>query len=57
MKNKINLKVVVFSILALGFLVLTFLVNWLFIIGAVILMILNQRELMKHNLKIRSKNK
>ena len=46
MKNKINLKVVIFSILALGFLVLAFLVNWLFIIGAVILMILNQKELM-----------
>jgi hypothetical protein len=42
-----NLKVVLFSILALGFLVLTFLIDWLFIIGAVILMILNQKELMK----------
>jgi len=44
MKNK---KVVIFSIVALGFLALTFLVDWLFIIGAVILMILNQKELMK----------
>lgn len=42
-----NPKVVIFSIIALGFLILTFAVNWLFIIGAVILMILNQRELMK----------
>jgi len=42
-----NPKVVVYSIIALGFLVLTFLVDWLFIIGAVILMVLNQRELMK----------
>ena len=42
-----NLKVVIFSILDLGFLVLTFLVDWLFVIGAVILMILNQKELMK----------
>lgn len=42
-----NLKVVIFSIIALGFLALTFLVDWIFIIGAVILMILNQRELMK----------
>ena len=42
-----NPKVVIFSILALGFLALTFLVDWLFIIGAVVLMILNQRELMK----------
>jgi len=40
-------KVVVFSLIALGFLVLTFLVNWAFIIGAVILMIMNQRELNK----------
>ena len=44
---KMNLKVTIFSLIALGFLVLTFLVNWMFIIGAVILMILNQRELMK----------
>ena len=46
-KRKYNLKVVIYSILALGFLALTFLVDWLFIIGAVILMILNQREMMK----------
>jgi len=42
-----NPKVVIYSIIALIFLALTFLVDWLFIIGAVILMILNQRELMK----------
>jgi len=42
-----NLKVVIFSILALGFLVLTFLVDWIFIIGAVVLMLLNQKELMR----------
>ena len=42
-----NPKVVIFSIFALGFLVLTFLFNWIFIIGAVVLMILNQRELME----------
>ena len=41
-----NLKVVIYSILALGFLVLTFLVDWIFIIGAVVLMLLNQKELM-----------
>ena len=41
-----NPKVVIFSIFALGFLVLTFLVDWIFIIGAVVLLILNQRELM-----------
>tara|TARA_Y100000310_G_scaffold342963_1_gene448496 strand:- start:4938 stop:5087 length:150 start_codon:yes stop_codon:yes gene_type:complete len=41
-----NPKVVFYSILALGFLILTFLVDWIFIIGAVVLMYLNQRELM-----------
>jgi len=48
-----NLKVTIFSLIALGFLVLTFLVNWMFIIGAVILMILNQRELMKNEQRIK----
>lgn len=42
-----NPKVVLYSIIALGFLYLTFIVDWLFIIPAVILMILNQRELMR----------
>ncbi len=42
-----NWKVVVYSIIALGFLVLTFLVDWMFIIGAVVLLFLNQKELMK----------
>ncbi len=42
-----NPKVVFYSILALGFLALTFFVDWLFIIGAVILMIINQKELMR----------
>ena len=42
-----NLKVVIFSVIAIVFLVLTFLVDWIFIIGAVVLMILNQRELMR----------
>lgn len=44
MKSK---KVVIYSILALGFLALTFFVDWYFIIGAVVLMILNQKELAK----------
>ena len=44
MKSK---KVVVYSIIALFFLYLTFTVDWMFIIGAVILMFLNQKELMK----------
>ena len=47
MKRKPNPKIIIFSLLALGFMALTFLVDWLFIIGAVVLMFLNQRELMK----------
>jgi len=43
-----NLKVVIFSIIALGFLALTFLIDWIFIIGAVIFMFLNQKELIKN---------
>jgi len=46
-----NTKVVIYSIIALGFLALTFLVDWIFIIGAAILMYLNQKELMKKNKK------
>lgn len=42
-----NPKVVIFSLIALAFLALTFFVHWTFIIGAVILMILNQKEIMK----------
>jgi len=42
-----NPKVVLYSIIALGFLALTFLVDWLFIIGAIILVYLNQKELIK----------
>ena len=40
-----NSKVVIFSSVALGFIALTFLVNLYFIVGAVVFMILNQREL------------
>ena len=40
-------KVVILSIIALGFIALTFLVDWLFIIGAVVILFWNQRELMK----------
>ncbi len=54
-KTKTNLKVAIFSIIALGFLILTFAVNWMFITGAVILMILNQRELIKKGNKIINK--
>jgi len=45
--NMKNPKVVIYSLIALGFMVLTFTVNWMFIIGAVILMYLNQKELNK----------
>ena len=40
-------KVLIFSILALGFLVLAYFIDWLFLIGAVALVILNQKELIK----------
>ncbi len=46
MTKKPNIKVAVLSIIALGFIFLTFSVNWMFIIGAVIIMIINQRELL-----------
>jgi len=46
-KTKPNIKVIIYSIIALGFIALTFLIDWLFIIGAVIMIYLNQRELMK----------
>ena len=45
---KPNWKVVIFSLIALVCLVLVFVVNWLFLIPAIILFFLNQKELMKH---------
>lgn len=45
--KKFNLKVVIFSLIALSFIALTFLANPYFVIGAVVFMILNQRELTK----------
>lgn len=47
MKKKPNLKVITYSLAGLGFVALTFLINWMFIIGAVIAIWLNQKELMK----------
>jgi len=47
MSRKPNWKVVIYSIIALGFVALTVLVDWVFIIGAVIIIWLNHRELMK----------
>jgi len=46
-----NKKVVIYSLIAIGCLVLTFTVDWLFIIPAVILMFLNQRELIRDGRK------
>jgi len=43
----INWKVVIYSFLALGFLALSYLINWLFLIPVAILIWLNQKELMK----------
>jgi len=45
--KKINVKVIVYSIIAFGFLALTFLIDWMFIIGALIMIYLNQKELMR----------
>ncbi len=44
--KKINKKVVFLSLLALLFIALTFLISWVFIIGAIIITIINQRELL-----------
>ncbi|MBW6442685.1 hypothetical protein K0A97_02780 [Patescibacteria group bacterium] len=44
-KNKPNLKVTILSLIAIIFLVLTFTVHWLFIMGAIIIMLINQKEL------------
>jgi hypothetical protein len=45
MKRKINVKIVLFSVIALAFIALTFFVNPYFIIGALVLMLLNQAEI------------
>ena len=44
MKNK---KVIIQSIIGLIFIAMTFLIDWAFIIGAVIIIYLNQKELKK----------
>jgi len=38
-------RVVLLSLLAIGFLALAVFVHWMFIVGAVVCMIINQREL------------
>ncbi len=45
-----NPRVVIFSLIALGFIALTFLVNPYFVIGAIVFMIINQRELKRKKL-------
>ncbi len=41
-----NPRVVIFSLLAIGCIVLAFAVHWLFIIGTVVLVGLNQKEIL-----------
>lgn len=47
MKKNFNKKVVVLSLIALGFLALTFFVSPYFIIGAIVCVVINQKEIMK----------
>ena len=46
--KKINVKIIIYSLIAFGFIALMFLVNWMFIIGAVVMGWLNQKELMRN---------
>ncbi len=50
-KRKINWRIIIYSLIALVCLVLMFIVDWLFIIPAVILVFLNQREIIKDRRK------
>jgi hypothetical protein len=47
MKRKFNKKVVAYSLIALGFIALTFFVNPYFIVGAIICVLINQQEILK----------
>ena len=47
-KRKVNIKVIIYSIIAFGFIALTFLVDWMFIAGAILMLWLNQKELVKN---------
>jgi len=42
-----NPKVFTLSIIALGFVFLAFFIDWYFLMGAVVIMIYNQKEIMK----------
>ena len=46
-KRGINWKVVIYSVIGLECIALTFLVDWMFIIGTVVCIFLNQKELNK----------
>ena len=46
-KPALNWKIIIYSLIAFGFIALTFLVDWMFIIGAAVMVALNQRELMR----------
>jgi len=52
--RKINWKITILSIIALGFVILSFIANWFFLIPAVIIYFINQHELNK-NRKIKKK--
>ena len=44
-KRKVNFKVVFYSLFALGFMYLTFTVDWIYIVGALLMIYLSNREL------------
>ncbi|MFB6246138.1 MAG: hypothetical protein ABEI74_00920 [Candidatus Pacearchaeota archaeon] len=44
-----NLKVVFLSLVGIAFVILSFAIDWLFIIGAAVVMFINQKELNKGN--------
>jgi hypothetical protein len=46
LNKKPNMKVVIGSLIAFGFVWLSIFVDWIFIVGALIMIYLNQRELM-----------
>jgi hypothetical protein len=47
--RKINYKVIAYSIIALGFLYLSYRINWLFLLPVAVLIWMNQKELTKRD--------
>jgi hypothetical protein len=45
--RNINWKVVIYSVIAIICVILAFVIDWIFLLPAVILMLLNQRELFR----------